>query len=292
MSGLKIFSAHSFESIDYCRTMTEKENNLHPSDNNRERRKFYRVNDAIGLEYKLIDQAPKPGADADSPFSVSGRFRLLNELNRIEQESSILLRHVSDEDRNLARYLSSQNKKIDIIARLIVSDEVSTVPYTVRNVSLSEGGCSFINEEPLEPNQYIALKLFFFSSYLGMVLYGQVVDNHPLEDETDKDAGIYQTNVEFVDLSGSDRQTLARYIIRRQAEQRRSEDDWYKHIVLEGVSVTAVPRRYLRTNVLQLSHHTLLVILVHIPFHIFALDSLPSAPISLITTSFRIPRHV
>ena len=202
--------------------MSNTENNDPKNQSDRERREYYRVTDAIGLEYKLLDHAPKPGSDEGSPFSVSGRFRLLNELNRIDQESSILLRHVSDEDRNLARYLSSQNKKIDTIAKLIVSDEISTTPYTVRNVSLSEGGCSFINEEQLEPKQNLALKLFFFSSYLGMVLYGHVVDSHPLGDGSDE---LFQSNVEFDDLSIPDRQTLARYIIRRQAEQRRAEDD-------------------------------------------------------------------
>ena len=208
--------------FNHCLTMSNTENNNPKIQSDRERREYYRVTDAIGLEYKLLDHAPKPGADEGSPFSVSGRFRLLNELNRIDQESSILLRHVSDEDRNLARYLSSQNKKIDTIAKLIVSDEISTTPYTVRNVSLSEGGCSFINEEQLEPKQNLALKLFFFSSYLGMVLYGHVVESNPLGDAPGE---LFQTNVEFDDLSTPDRQTLARYIIRRQAEQRRADDE-------------------------------------------------------------------
>ncbi|MBV1915945.1 MAG: PilZ domain-containing protein [Pseudomonadales bacterium] len=188
----------------------------------KERRKFYRITDAIGLEYKLIDHLPESDEEADVPFSVSGRFRLLNELTRIDQEGSILLRHISDEDRNLARYLGSQNKKIETIAKLIVSEEISRVPYTVRTVSLSEGGCSFITEEQLDTDQNLALKLFFFSSYLGMILFGHVVESHSIGDE---DSGLFQTNVEFSELSGPDRQMLARYIIRRQAEKKRADTE-------------------------------------------------------------------
>lgn len=206
---------------EYCLTMNDTDKDDSTGQSNKERRQYYRVTDAIGLEYKLLDHPPAPGADDGSPFSISGRFRLLNELNRIDQESAILLRHVSDDDRNLARYLSSQNKKIDTIAKLIVSDEMSTTPYTVRNVSLSEGGCSFINDEQLKKGQNLALKLFFFSSYLGMVLYGHVVDSHPVDGDSSE---LFQTNLEFDDLSVPDRQTLARYIIRRQAEQRRANE--------------------------------------------------------------------
>jgi len=192
-------------------------------DSSNERRQFYRVADSIGLEYKLLDQAPTLDATNEEPFAVSSRFKLLNELNRIDQESSVLLRHISDDDRNLARYLTSQNKKIDTIAKLIVSDEMANVPYDVRNISLSEGGCSFINEEKLDMDQHIALKLFFFSSYLGMVLYGQVVDSQPID--ICESNQLFKTYIEFSDMSGPDRQMLARYIIRRQAEQRRAEDD-------------------------------------------------------------------
>lgn len=199
----------------YCVIMSDSNINT-----DTERRKFYRITDAIGLEYKLIDRLPESEDDGNLPFSVSGRFRLLNELNRLDQESSVLLRHISDEDRNLARYLSSQNKKIETIAKLIVSEEISRVPYTVRTVSLSEGGCSFITEESLKTDQNLALKLFFFSSYLGMVLFAHVVDSHSIGDE---DSGLFQTNVEFSELSGHDRQMLARYILRRQAEKKRAD---------------------------------------------------------------------
>jgi len=199
--------------------MNKNNDNSLESAQSRERRQFYRVSDSIGLEYKLLDDMPEHPDEDASPFAQSSRFRLLNELSRIDQESAILLRHISDEDRNLARYLTSQNKKIDTIAKLLVSDEVSTTPYTVRNVSLSEGGCSFINEEKLEDHQPLALKLFFFSTYLGMVLYGHVVDSKPVDDEVGE---LFHTNVEFTDLDVADRQMLARYIIRRQAEQRRT----------------------------------------------------------------------
>ena len=73
---------------------------------------------------------------------ISPEFYLLNELHGIDNETSALLRSISEKERSIASYLKSLNHKIELIAQTIVQKSSDLEELTPQEVTLSEGGIS------------------------------------------------------------------------------------------------------------------------------------------------------
>ena len=106
----------------------------------------------------------------------------------------------------------------------------STAPSPTHDVTLSESGLSFRHEQPLAPDSHLALKLVLFPAYFGLLLFGRVVQCTPLvPPDTDSassattPARLFNIGVEFSHVQESERELLARYILRKQAQQRREQ---------------------------------------------------------------------
>ncbi len=82
-----------------------------------DRREYYRIEDTIALEIRPLS-ALKPQARKCCRM-LPRSFNLLSELHLSEFESQHLLRQISERDRNLAAFLKSQNKRIDLLSQVI-----------------------------------------------------------------------------------------------------------------------------------------------------------------------------
>ncbi|MNJ22274.1 PilZ domain protein [compost metagenome] len=177
-----------------------------------DRREYYRIEDRIALEISPLSGAEALGTDLlqdDSPL-----FNLLSELHLSEFESQHLLRQLSDKDRTLAAFLKAQNKRIDLLSAVVAQTLLGqlSAPQTV---VLSEGGIEFSQAEPVAAGARIAVKMVLMPQALGLLLRAKVT-------HCDRNAdGLYEIGTEFVDTTDAQRQLLARYILQRQAQQRR-----------------------------------------------------------------------
>lgn len=162
------------------------------------------------MDFRLT-QAPGdiPSDTPDSPL-----FSMLGELQLLEHESQHLLRQIGERDRVLAACLKTFSKRIDLLAQAttlqLTSDLGSPIP-----VVISEAGLSFTTDTPLEPDQWIALRLLL-TNVTGMATLARVVDSR-----LDPASGRYAIQVSF-HHSETERQLLARYIVQRQAQDIRA----------------------------------------------------------------------
>ena len=177
-----------------------------------DRREYYRIEDTIALDFSLISSAE---AHASEPLhDNSPLFNLLNELHLMDFESQHLLRHISERDRTLANYLKVINKRIDLLGQAMAQSLLRDIG-TPRRVSLSEGGISFNNLQPVAPGSHLAIKMVLMPQALGLLLRAQVVHCSERAD------GQYEIGTEFEALTDAQRQLLARHILQKQALERR-----------------------------------------------------------------------
>ncbi|MCY1175063.1 PilZ domain-containing protein [Pseudomonas alkylphenolica] len=177
-----------------------------------DRREYYRIDDRIALEISPLSATEALGPDLlqdDSPL-----FNLLSELHLSEFESQHLLRQLSEKDRTLAAFLKAQNKRIDLLSAVVAQTLLGQLSAP-QAVVLSEGGIEFNQAQALAAGSRVAVKMVLMPQALGLLLRARVTHCDQQPD------GLYEIGTEFVDMTDAQRQLLARYILQRQAQQRR-----------------------------------------------------------------------
>jgi len=176
-----------------------------------DRREYYRIEDMIALEIRPLSALE--GAGQEVLQDASPLFNLLSELHLSEFESQHLLRQISERDRNLAAFLKSQNKRIDLLSQVIAITVLGQIGEP-QPVIISEGGIDFQHPSPIAADSRLSIKLVLMPQALGLLLRARVT-------HCDRKGEGFDVGTEFEHLTDAQRQLLARYILQKQAQERR-----------------------------------------------------------------------
>ncbi len=183
--------------------------------NKQEQKEYFQIDDTVAMEFVAVTESCISDDASAFPLSIPSKFNLLNQLHTIDADSSSLLLLIGEKDRAIASYLKSINDKINLLAQALVHSDQTITDIPRRTISLSEGGLSFNNTDPLDSGTYLAIKMILLPSSIGLLLYGQVIN-------CDQDAsGGYTIGIRFEQLSEINRQTIARHVLQYQAKARR-----------------------------------------------------------------------
>ncbi|MDQ0127134.1 hypothetical protein J2W17_006132 [Pseudomonas lini] len=180
-----------------------------------DRREYYRIEDTIALEIRPLPASEAAGQEVLQ--DASPLFNLLSELHLSEFESQHLLRQISERDRNLAAFLKSQNKRIDLLSQVIAITVLGQIGEP-QPVIISEGGVDFQHPTPFAAGAHLSIKLVLMPQALGLLLRARVTHCDPKGDG-------YDIGTEFQYPTDAQRQLLARYILQKQAQERRLARD-------------------------------------------------------------------
>lgn len=184
-----------------------------------DRRQFFRIDQHISLELKVISESEISDHPKPSQFGVSPNFLLLSELQQMDSASAQLMRKVTEKDPTLASVLNIINDKIERIAQAIASDEMTVGHAAIQEVNISEGGLQFMSDSQYTSEDCFSMKLVFPDSCIGLLLYATCLRSTAQAD------GRYQTSAEFVQMPENCRMILARQIFESQARQRKQETE-------------------------------------------------------------------
>ena len=176
-----------------------------------DRREYYRIDDMIALQIKSLS-APQ-AASKEVLLDDSPLFNLLSELHLSEFESQHLLRQLGEHDRTLAAFLKVQNKRMDLLSQVMAQSLLGEIGAP-QPVIISEGGIDFQHPTVLTPGSHLAVKLVLMPQALGLLLRAKVTHCDPKGDSFD-------IGTEFESMTDAQRQLLARYILQKQAQERR-----------------------------------------------------------------------
>jgi hypothetical protein len=186
-----------------------------PADIPSDRRDFFRISDHIGLEIRTLG----PGEiNQENPFNGNHMESLRSEFRRLDQDVRAQLANLAERDRLLTSLIKSLNGKLDTLARIMAFEQNPLQPGDWQDVTLSEGGLSFHSStNRFATGDQLALRMTLPPELFQPVATARVIDVVP-----DKSGG-GTVHTEFTDIHDSDRQQIARHVMRWQIRQRQNE---------------------------------------------------------------------
>src|SRR5690606_26369490 len=123
-----------------------------------ERRRYFRINETVGISYQCIDSSESSGKKEES---------LADDVSRIfEQDEQIkkLIGELKDQNPLLAQLAVLLNQKVDRIAdqQVLRNDLVNRIAHRVKEVNISACGMAFMNDESIGEGERLRLELKLF----------------------------------------------------------------------------------------------------------------------------------
>lgn len=177
-----------------------------------EKRDYFRVSQEVLFDFKPVDTPTAEHGRAESVFTSGRALPMLDELRRVDKELQQIGALLGTEQPLVGDYLHKLNSKLDIIARYSIFAGEPDNHASV--LSISEGGASFVCERALYKGNFLALRITFLPSYTPVVVFARVT-------RCDTEDGHHRVAAEFYRLHESDRQELAKQVLRSQITGRK-----------------------------------------------------------------------
>jgi PilZ domain len=186
-----------------------------------ERRSFFRIDETIALEFKVIDEITANKSQPEALFSNANSLKLYSELKKIDADNTQYLFQIKELSRPLGEYLHNLNRKIELLGQELMADQKPNPPSkTLRQVNLSEGGIAFGSTNSLTAGDYIGLRVVFLPSNAGLILFARIIRCEP------SNTGEFQVAAKFHHITDLQQQLIGQQIMRAQmAEKRRLHEN-------------------------------------------------------------------
>lgn len=179
-----------------------------------EHREYFRIDEKAFIEHLAVDNTDNN--DVQALFNNNAPHKLLEDLHDIDSQLPQSLHNTVDGNAELATYLRTQNRKIELLANALAS-VLDKDDCQEQAITLSEGGLAFNSQNALEEGSYLAIRLRLSSDALVLCSYAKVMQCLSQSDGQ----WAYTVAVEFIDLADDMRDTLAKHNIRIQQERVR-----------------------------------------------------------------------
>jgi len=186
-----------------------------------ERRRFFRIEDEIVLVYRPVAPEDVPDPERFQKHMVD-HFSLTSTLEYLSQESQGFLRRIERDNPDVAEYLKSLERRIEVLAQALMISNNRLVDQPTCKVNLSASGIAFNTKQALPEGSMLELKMVLPPSLVGIVTFGKVVYCMPLDH-----GGGWRVGVDFLSMRTQDREFLIRHVVKRQLillrEQRQAQ---------------------------------------------------------------------
>ncbi|AKH19099.1 hypothetical protein AAY24_00650 [Sedimenticola thiotaurini] len=184
-----------------------------------ERRQFFRIDDSLSLSYRQIPADQLAGSVESLETGVDSDFTVVSSLAAVSQEMAGTLNKIDRRQPEVASYLKSLDKKIEILGRVLMAHTTELLGQPAQSVNLSGTGISFQVEEAIQPGTILELKLLLTPSYAGILCFAEVIGCDPTGDQSDPQR--YNLRATFAHIRERDRDVLIQHVIQRQGAQIR-----------------------------------------------------------------------
>lgn len=192
------------------------------SERNAERRRHFRVQDQILVDYEIVTDAEVRGASRQMQVVDPAELSATTTLRRLEIELQTALGRLSNRHGEIIRCLDLLNSKVNTLAGMIPATGKQDREMLSRDVcdcSLSSSGVAFTAREALPLDARLRLRLVILPDYFHVIAYGEVVRVTPIE--PDEDGFTHVIGVNFLHILDRYREALARRSLQREIEDRR-----------------------------------------------------------------------
>ena len=186
-----------------------------------ERREYFRIEDEVALDYRLIDEAEVEQLLERIQSRIVDRFTAAASFAASSRQMTHAMHRIQTQTPELARCLQIIDQKLNTVAQLYVSEEINLNEQPARMVSLSAGGVAFRAQHELAPGSLMEMRLVLFPSLSGILSISRVV--HCVRVDDGNTQFPWQVAVEYEHLREPDRELLVRHIMAKETEQLKKQ---------------------------------------------------------------------
>ncbi|MFK7886281.1 MAG: PilZ domain-containing protein [Gammaproteobacteria bacterium] len=194
------------------------------SNNYDERRRHFRVQDQLLVDYEVVTDAEVRGASNNMALIDPAELSATTSLRRIETELQAALGALSNRHGEIIRCLDLLNSKVNTLANLMPATGKQDRDLLSRDVcdcSLSSSGVAFTSRESLPLDARLRLRLVILPDYFHVTAFGEVVRVTPIENP--ENGFTHVIGVNFLHILDRYREALARRSLQREIEDRRDQ---------------------------------------------------------------------
>lgn len=179
-----------------------------------ERRRYFRIDDTVGLSIKLLDNDDAPSsypAFAPNAVELVGQY---------DAQIKRLIEALESDNETLAELTLLLNKKMDKLTNLLAmeSNLVDRIAHRVQAVNISACGLAFSHEDPIAEGSRIQIELTLFPKEIKIVSEGVVVACELTTGEQQQ----YYCRVDFYGMSPEKHEQLIQHVVQSQSAQLKS----------------------------------------------------------------------
>lgn len=190
-----------------------------------ERRRFFRINDTIGVSYRRLgpeeakafsQRSAEHGGNFDYASNFDNRIQTLLDACRVQNPLA-------------AELLDLMNKKLNFVIRQLDVDSnmLQQIAYDLKQVNVSACGMAFAVAEPLQKGDCLQLDILLQPSDLHVVAMAEVVACEALpealgSESQQGDEGHLFMRLNFIDMHPNDQELLIQHVVKRQSAQLKA----------------------------------------------------------------------
>ena len=174
-----------------------------------ERRRYFRINDTVGVAYELINSNSAALKQRKVP-------NVLEQVAQHDKQLQSLLVEVKQTHPQIAALVSVFNQKFErVVTQLMVDSQlVSRIAEKVREVNISACGIAFQDDEFVEKNTAMRLEITLYPSNQKVETEGRVVGCEPVGNGEG-----YYLRIDFYAMTDAHQECLIQHIVRAQSNQ-------------------------------------------------------------------------
>ncbi len=187
-----------------------------------DRRRFFRIDDEVNLNFKIVDeQTVLTASEVTSDILSSCSF--VTGLDILDQEARIVMQLIEKSNPEIAEYLKILDTKISLVAQETMRQGHEISDNHIRNANISASGVAFESTSEVKVGEFLEIKLLLTSCFAVIVIYGKVIY---CNESTDKDESMpFQIGLDYINLKEHDREVLVKHVVKRQMQQIREQKE-------------------------------------------------------------------
>lgn len=180
-----------------------------------DRRRFFRIDDTLGVSCQLLSEEELEAVEAGVALCPVDTLSLIA---GYDEKIAEYLTELRQRDDMAAKLMELLNKKLDVALNQleVESRALQGISHKMKEVNISACGIAFIHDEPLAIDSIVSLNLVFKPSNKKIVTYGRVVG-------CDLSKGGFYARINFQNMDVSDQEALIQHLVQRQGVQLRED---------------------------------------------------------------------
>lgn len=193
------------------------------SEHEGERRRFFRIDDEVYLEYEQISEeeylkAPEELAQIQqSSFGLSADFATLN------YEYNPILNSIRNTAPEIAQYFDFINRKLDSLSHYLLEEQIQCEEANKQIVNISASGIAFNSTESIANNQPLRLRIVLLPEKVGIMVFGRAQSCNNREDSSTAN----HICVDFEHIRYDDQELMIKHNLNKQMQQLRQKSENY-----------------------------------------------------------------